>query len=398
MQADINKLYDIANKPSRNILGLMSGTSLDGLDIALCKVNHAGISTKVEIQHFATIPYENNLRNEIRKIFSKKEGSIELLTIMHSHLGKLHAQIINTTLSQWGVKKEEIDLIASHGQTLYHAPSRLHRQPSYGNATLQIGDADHISCGTGIITVSDFRMKHIAAGGEGAPLAVYGDFLLFSHDTENRILLNIGGISNFTYLPASHQVDAISFSTDVGPGNTLMDAYLQKNTSHLYDVNGDIAASGTVNEEVLSLLKSNDFFKASIPKTIGPELFNLAYLEAALVQSGSSLTLEDTVATLCKFTADTIAEAIINYTPSVDKKCIYISGGGVHNKTLLKNIATTLPHVPIKFVNDLGINGDAKEAVLFAVLANEAIAGNGYGSTFHFKNSPNVSFGKISLP
>src|SRR5690606_32921946 len=144
-------------------------------------------------------------------------------------------------LKEWNIDAEQIDLIASHGQTVFHAPQKSNHNEEFPNSTLQIGDGDHIAVNTGIITISDFRQKHVAAGGEGAPLVIYGDYILFSHDTENRIMLNIGGISNFTFLPAGKQTDGL-FATDVGPGNTLMNQYMQYHYSKPYDENGEIAS------------------------------------------------------------------------------------------------------------------------------------------------------------
>ena len=177
----------------------------------------------MELLNFETVSYTDDFKNEIKTVFSKKNIDLEKLCLLNPWMALQHAGIINTCLQKWNINNEEVDLIASHGQTIYHAPQSLHQQEKFGNATLQIGDGDHLAVATGIITISDFRQKHIAAGGEGAPLAVYGDYLLFSKKGEDRILLNIGGIANFTYLPGSMDVQNI-LCTDIGPGNTLMDA------------------------------------------------------------------------------------------------------------------------------------------------------------------------------
>ena len=227
MHSNIQKLYDIANKPCRLIIGLMSGTSLDGLDIALCSIEGNGVNTKLHLLNFETIPYLDDFKSEIRTIFSRKQIDLEKLCLLNPWIALQHAQMINTCLQKWNIKNTEVDLIASHGQTIYHAPQRLHQQQKFGNATLQIGDGDHIAVATGIITISDFRQKNIAAGGEGAPLAVYGDYLIFGKSGEDRVLLNIGGIANFTYLPGVNENEKILCS-DIGPGNTLMDAYIQE--------------------------------------------------------------------------------------------------------------------------------------------------------------------------
>ena len=181
----------------------MSGTSLDGLDVALCAFQGSGLKTRVKVLKFETVGYDDAFRAEIRRVFAQKEIDFQHLTLLNVIIAERHADIVNKCLANWKINPSEVDLIASHGQTVFHAPRVLHGMNDYPNATLQIGDGDHIARQTGIITLSDFRQKHLAAGGEGAPLALYGDYFLFSKPGEDRFLLNIGGIANFTYLPAS---------------------------------------------------------------------------------------------------------------------------------------------------------------------------------------------------
>lgn len=394
MNDNINQLYQIANKQERYIIGLMSGTSLDGLDVALCKFSGNGISTKVEVLHFDTVKFTEVVKTQIRKVFAKKEIHFQDLCLLHPWIGNLHADLVLECLKKWHISYKSVDIIASHGQTVFHAPKILHGLPDFPNATLQIGDGDHIALKTGIITVSDFRQKNCAAGGEGAPLAVYGDYLIFSKKGENRILLNMGGISNFTYLPGDLDANAV-FATDTGPGNTIIDAYVKKYFNLPYDENGAIASRGKVHLELLNALKNNDFFKKQLPKTTGPELFNLEYLlNAQLLSETMDLEHESVVATLCKFTAETIVSAILE--SNLNAQTIYCSGGGIHNGVIMRYIKEALPHHFIKTIDDLGIASDAKEAVLFAVLANEAIAGGNtnFGTK---KGVPSVSMGKISF-
>jgi anhydro-N-acetylmuramic acid kinase len=400
MNQNIDKLYKIAQKEERLIIGLMSGTSMDGLDMALCKFRGSGGNTEVNIITFETVGFTEDIKDEIRKIFAKSTIDFQQLCMLNPWIGNLHAQIINNCLKKWNVSSEDVDLIASHGQTVFHAPKILHGLEKFPNATLQIGDGDHIAVKTGIITFSDFRQKHCAAGGEGAPLAVYGDYLIFSKRDENRILLNIGGIANFTYLAGNLDANEV-FASDTGPGNTLIDAYVKKYFGLPFDDNAKIASRGIVNQELLNELKNNEFFKkvsggVPIPKTTGPELFNLEYLKNAKEKSKTlELSHEDILATLCRFSAETIAEAILQFK-SVSCK-IYGSGGGVHNPLIMSNLRELLPNFDFQKTDDLGIAGDAKEAVLFAILANEAIAGGqtNFGSR---QGVPSVSMGKISFP
>jgi anhydro-N-acetylmuramic acid kinase len=269
----------------------------------------------------------------------------------------------------------------------------------FGNATLQIGDGDHLAVGTGIITISDFRQKHIAAGGEGAPLAIYGDHLLFSKKGENRFLLNIGGIANFTFLPESGKKEEI-VSSDTGPGNTLMDAFIRKHIpGTAFDQDGKLAASGSPDQALLNALLDHPFFGLPFPKTTGPELFNPEYLESAVQKSdGSRLTIADIMATLNRFTAESIALAIREHVSGKNNVTIYISGGGLHNPILIETLRNLLPGYTLASIAELGIHPDAKESVLFAALANESICGEEMYGNDRVKGMPDVALGKISFP
>ncbi len=399
MNRNIQALAEIAAKPKRTIIGLMSGTSVDGLDIALCNISGAGHNTVVELIHFETIAYNSNFKAEIKSVFSKKSVDLEKLCLLNPWVALQQSAMITSFLNKRTIDVTEVDLIASHGQTIYHAPKALHQQKDFGNATLQIGDGDHIAVATGIITISDFRQKHIAAGGEGAPLAVYGDYFIFSKKGEDRIMLNMGGIANFTFLPGSMDANKI-FSTDTGTGNTLMDALMQQQYPRKYfDEDAAIAKQGTVNEALLLALKDHPFFQQPFPKTTGPELFNLDYLQKAKQKAGvPNLNVFDTMATLNLFSAQTIVEAITKTTNDSNEFHIYASGGGMHNPLLMQHIKQYLPNTKIDLTSDLGINPDAKEAVLFAILANECVAGGTAQFSNEVKGIPSVTMGKISFP
>lgn len=388
MNPNIETLYRIAGSHERTIIGLMSGTSVDGLDIAVCKITGSGKDTKINVTHHTTIPYDAACKAAIAQIFSIKNVNLEQVTILHAHIARVHASMVLSALTNWGIKNSSIDLIASHGQTIYHAPTSMHPQSGYGNATLQIGDGDIISTTTGIITISDFRQKHIAAGGEGAPLALFGDTILFASETEHRILLNMGGIANFTYLPAGQTTHIIS--TDVGPANTLIDSYVKANYDGLsYDANGDIASTGNINEAFVNAVLAHPFFSAAFPKTIGPELFNLGFIEAACKTAGiTNMAHPDMIASLSYITARAITDGIHKVVGDTSKDLvIYASGGGIHNAYIMQQLQNLCPNASFKNLETLGIHPDAKEAVLFAVLANETVAG-----------SPTLSMGKISFP
>ena len=395
MNKNILSLFQKAEKPNRRIIGLMSGTSLDGLDIALCKFIGSGFKTTFILEKFITIPYDTTFKKNILSVFSKEKISLNKLCVLHPWVGNKHAEFILNALKNWKIAPDTIDFIASHGQTIYHAPISFHKNAKFPNGTLQIGDGDHIATKTGIITLSDFRQKHLAAGGEGAPLALYGDYLLCRHHTYNRILINIGGIANFTYIPANADLEDVICS-DIGPGNTLLDAYVLKHFNQAYDKDAFLAKQGNCHPELLKALMNNSFFRLPVPKSTGPEYFNLYYLKQALHNSKTKkLNHYDVLSTLTHFTALSIARCLKTHCQLNDKTQIYVSGGGALNPLINELLAFYL-NFDIKNTTVLGINPNAKEAILFALLANEALVGDSkiQGTT----KNPWVSMGKISFP
>lgn len=394
MNPGIETLYRIAKKPKKQILGLMSGTSLDGLDLALCEFEGTGLNTKFQLKQFVSLPYSSEFKESIQAVFSKEQIHFPSLSTLNAEIGIKHAELILNALQSWGIKPEEIDLIASHGQTVMHRPMRHGNQP---NSTLQIGDGDHIALKTGIITLSDFRQKHVAAGGEGAPLAMYGDYFLFSKKGENRILLNIGGIGNFTFLPANQDPNLI-LVTDTGPGNTLIDACVRTHfPGFFFDKDARLGMQGVLHTGLLQALMNLDFFKEDFPKSTGPEYFNLEKVEQLILANQYTLTPTDLIRTLTEFSAQSMALAIKKYVP-VTQANLYVSGGGSQNPLLMQRISELLPEIKMGFSSEIGIPTDAKEAVLFALLANETIMDAGATKVRRLGDSPWVTMGKISLP
>jgi anhydro-N-acetylmuramic acid kinase len=392
LNKNLQKLFAIAQKEERLGIGLMSGTSLDGLDIALCSFSGYGLQTQFKLINFITVPYQDDFKKEVQQVFAQKQVSLEKVTLLNAYIGSFHAELILQALAEWRINRADVDFIASHGQTIYHAPKRLHQQKNYGNATLQIGDADHIAVKTGILTISDFRQKHIAGGGEGAPLALYGDVLLGSKPGENRILLNIGGIANLTYLPADADHTKV-MCTDIGPGNTLIDAACRAYFDRPFDEDSAIAYSGTVNEILLDALLHHPFFTENLPKTTGPELFNLNFVaDAQQATRTLNLAKADLVATLSAFTGRSIANFIRANFHHPDIK-LFTSGGGARNPFVVEYIKKALPGVSVADTSELGINPDAKEAIVFALLGNEALC----GEPITIGNNPKVLMGKFSF-
>lgn len=400
MNPSIKKLASIAEKKSRKIIGLMSGTSLDGLDIALCKISGSGDKTHVEMIKFITKEYESGDFDKIRRISSVEQVKLDELCYGHTWLGIFHARLILQALQEWNISPDEIDCIASHGQTIYHLPARDQQGNTEPlNSTLQIADGDQIAARTGILTISDFRQKHTAYHGEGAPMAALVDRILFGRDSEQKILLNIGGIANYTYIPIKSGKK--SFTTDTGPGNTLIDNFSQSFFSKPFDEDGKIASSGKVNEELLASLVEDSFFDKKGSKSTGPEYFNPEWVNKRASGSGidfSQIKKEDVMATLTELSAVTLVNNVRDNVPADVQPQIYISGGGARNPCLVKRIRELLPGWRIMSSSQLGIDPDAKEAVIFAVLANEMLAGTGFSFETDNGTAENINFGKISFP
>lgn len=392
MHSALKKLSKLEHQKSRFIIGLMSGTSLDGLDIALVKVGSCDLNTEVEVINFMSVPYKQDYLSIIKPIFADPNAPLKNVALANKKVAEIHADMVRKALKQWQIDSEKIDLIASHGQTVFHYASE---SETY---SLQIGDGDHLAKLTGITTLSDFRQKHIAGGGEGAPLAPYADFLLFQHPIEYRVLLNIGGISNYTYLPKNAPFSKMTCA-DIGPGNTLMDQWVQKHAlnDYGYDKNGELAAQGKPCQSLLEAMFKDAFFLNPSLKSTGPEYFNLNWLQQYLeiMPSGYYLSKFDVLATLNMLTASTIANQI-SILDSKHSLNIYVSGGGAFNRTLMKNLSLLLDRHKVGNIQQLNTQADAKEAVLFAVLANQSLFGD-VQIFSHHPHCPAVSFGKISF-
>jgi anhydro-N-acetylmuramic acid kinase len=396
MNDSIQHLYQISAKEQKLIIGLMSGTSMDGLDIALCSISGTNEQTRLDLQEFETVDYPDEISQELRQIVSREQVSLQKVCVLNSMMGNYHADLILESLKNWNMEAADIDCIASHGQSIYHAPARYHQLRNRPNSTLQIIDGDHIARRTGILTLSDFRQKHTAAGGEGAPLAALVDQLLFSHPTDSRILLNIGGIANFTYVPSKKEGKE-AITTDTGPGNTLINQAMQDLFAKPFDEDGKAAKTGTVQPNLLKAFLDDRFFAQPLPRTTGPELFNLQWVRQIQQKTGlQNISDNDLIATLTWLSAQTIADTI----EKVDKQKnteIYLSGGGMYNQQLITWLEKLLKR-PVHSFDEIGFEPDAKEAACFAVLANETLSGSPF--TIYPGNGAGrqVNLGKISLP
>lgn len=372
---------------TRRIIGLMSGTSCDGLDIGIFDFAGFGQQARFETVHFETVALPSDLKRDVLSVLGSPTADLMKLTILNARFGIFSAQSVLDVLDKVGIAVEDITCIASHGQTVYHAPFNLHHIKGFPNATLQIGDGDHLAHHTGILTLSDFRQKHLAAGGEGAPLAPYADYALFSSDSEDRILLNIGGIANFTYLGKSDYL-----ASDTGPGNTLLNALTRKYFNKEFDHNGDLARKGEISEPALKKLMASPFMQEKLPKSTGQELFNLNWF-LEFFEERESKNPYTLLATALEFTVASIIQGISETSWKYGN--IYVSGGGMYNLYLMEKLSARLaPSACLRF-DELGISGEAKESLVFAFLANE----NFSESSVMYPWEPSVlTMGKWSFP
>lgn len=359
----------------RRVIGLMSGTSLDGVDAACCRITRPKRSRNpfdysITIESFVDHAYDANLRSRLVAVCDDETGTVDEVTRLNVALADRFADVARQAWEAAGVSPQSVDLIGSHGQTVWHIPAE-ETLPSgrRSRSTLQIGDGSVIADRTGVRTVSDFRMRDIAAGGHGAPLAPYIDTIEFSASDRSRAIQNIGGIGNCTLLPADTDFDDVR-AFDTGPGNMVIDAVVELLTDgeKTYDVDGEIAARGTVDDELIDRYLEDDYFRETPPKSTGREYFGHSYAERFITDGRDrGLSDESIVASATALTARSIADAYNRFAPEYPDE-IYISGGGAYNPTLVSLLEAETAS-PVARLRELGLEGDRKEAALFALLA-----------------------------
>ncbi|SHE19668.1 anhydro-N-acetylmuramic acid kinase [methanotrophic endosymbiont of Bathymodiolus puteoserpentis (Logatchev)] len=341
-------------------IGLMSGTSLDGIDAGLYDFS----KKQARVINFYYQPYSQKIKQKIHALSNTYHAiSLSDFGELDSLLGTLYAEACINLLRQSDINASAIKAIGSHGQTICHSPY------SKTPFTLQIGDPSIISQKTQITTVADFRRKDIAAGGQGAPLVPAFHRALFHSPTENRVIVNIGGIANVTLLPKDLHQNILGF--DTGPGNTLMDYWIYTHQNLHYDVGGHWAATGKVQPRLLKHLKNDPYFSTLPPKSTGPEYFSASWLNHKLAKQPICKT-EDIQRSLCQLTAETISDAIQKFAPKTDK--VFICGGGIHNQTLLQALKAQL-NLPVVSTETEGVHPDQVEAMAFAWLAKQTMQG-----------------------
>jgi len=366
-----------AEKQTRTVIGLMSGTSADGIDACLARITGSGETISASLTGFRKTPYDRPVRNRIMALFSAEAPAAEVCR-MNYLIGRLFAQAALDLMRRCHLRPQDVDLIASHGQTIRHLPPGGPSQEPDGGSTLQIGEPAVIAEMTGVTVVADFRAQDVAAGGQGAPLVPYADYALFRSPTKTRAIQNIGGIANVTLLPAGGGIDDI-IAFDTGPGNMVIDALINAFTrgERTFDEDGALSALGQVDAKLLAWLMQHKYLSRRPPKSTGREEFGAAFVTTLLERAqAEDISAEDLLATAVAFTAESIARAYKDFIlleHNIDE--VVLGGGGSYNATLRRMLQQRLPGVPIFLHEDLGISGDAKEALAFAILGNETMLG-----------------------
>lgn len=379
------RLRGYSERAEHYLIGIMSGTSLDGVDAVLTKIstNPDGSVAGIGLVQHSFVPYSNELKTILLGLCSIEKAKIDELVYAHFGLSEWYARAVGDVMKAAGFKPEDIDALCLHGQTIWHAPLvREFPGPDGGvpvKGTLQIGSGAVLRERTGIPVIFDFRSRDMAAGGEGAPLAPYIDALLFGSPTRGRIVQNIGGIGNATVVPAGSRREGV-FAFDTGPGNMIIDELVRTETGgkEHYDAGGRYAAAGTVDAGLVAELLKDPFYKKTPPKSTGREVYGSAFVaDFASAATRRGLRFEDMVATAAAFTAETMVRAYQDFIfPKTGIDDVVIGGGGALNPSLMEMIGRLLPAgVALLTTADLGVPEQAREAIAFAVLGHESLMG-----------------------
>ena len=345
-------------------IGLMSGTSLDGVDACLVEIKKSK-KNKFSIKHFTYVPYSKDLKNRLVNICLNKPCTIQSICSINVELSKQYAFACKKLLKDAKIKSEEIDFIAMHGQTVWHNPDSKY---NFESSTLQLGDPSILAAELGTKVVSNFRMMDMACGGGGAPLVPFANYILYSNKNENIALQNIGGISNVTYLKKDGEVDDV-IAFDTGPGNILIDAAMRRLFRKDFDDCGKVAERGKINQEVLSELLNDPYLLAKYPKSTGREKYNEAYLSEIIFKiKCAGGTDNDVITTLAAYTADSILLSYERLLPKIDR--VIVSGGGAFNHYIMERLRQKLP---CKF--EIEENYESLEAFSFAILGYYTLQG-----------------------
>lgn len=370
-----SRLSEIASKKKRLVVGLSSGTSADGVDAALVRIEGSGLELKAQMLLHDTYPYPDHIREAVLSV-SDGKCTTEKICSLNYQLGEVFAQACLSLLESSDFGLDEVDVVGSHGQTVCHIPHSIAGRRDCPVSTLQLCEAEVIAEKTGAVVVCDFRSADIAAGGEGAPLTPCVDYILFRDARVSRGLLNIGGIANLTALPAGCLPEGV-IGFDTGPGNMVLDFLARNLFATDCDRNGTLSARGTPSQELLEEFLQFDFFTLPPPKSAGREIFGSHFSEKLIrMAKEKGLSKEDLMATAVALTTTSIHRAYLKFaTKPCEIEELYVSGGGVENRTMMQQIEDAFSPMEVRTTDKLGIDPRAKEALLFAVLANQAVAG-----------------------
>ena len=362
---------DLRDKNPRLVVGLMSGTSCDGVDVAFVEIGRTDEKVEFSLRHFAEFPFEHALRSRLLALAEIETSRIDQLCITNFELARFYTKVIKAAAAEASISLDTIDLIGSHGQTIHHLPE-------YG-ATLQIGEPSIMAEAFGVPVVADFRPMDMAAGGQGAPLVPYVDYLLLRDEQNGRAIQNIGGIGNVTWLPPGCSPNQV-IAFDTGPGNMLLDALMARltNGEKSFDDSGDFAARGEVCRDLLSQLLSHPYFESPPPKSTGRELFGNHFVESLLQKSETlALNHQDIMATATAFTVESIRLSYTRFLlPNGPVDELIVSGGGVKNQTIMRGLHSAFEGLcRVTTSDEFGLPSSAREAISFAILANETIDG-----------------------
>lgn len=372
----MDALLRLSGQSSRIVAGLMSGTSLDGVDAVLAYLEGSGRDLQLQQEAFVHRPYPDPLRALLRRNTTVSNSTVRDLTRLHVRLASLYAQAVDDALSDAGLSRSNLDLVGSHGQTVHHLPEPFDCAGEEVRATLQLGNPSTLATRLGVPVVGDFRSADMALGGQGAPLVPYFDYVRCTAPDENRGLLNLGGIANLTVLPAGGSPNDVQ-AFDTGPANMVIDALADRLYDAPFDPDGQHAADGTPDHDLLADLLEADFFRRQPPKSTGRDTFGVEYVDRLLGAAESrGLDADDTMATATLLTAASVYQAYAQHVrPEQQLDVLIVSGGGVHNDTLLRMLTDAFSPIPVRPATEYGIDVDAKEALCFAVLAHETVNG-----------------------
>ena len=356
------------------VIGLNSGTSADGIDAVLVRIAGIGAGTRIEQRAFLRVPYPCGLREHILANSVPGSSSVDEVCRLNALLAELFADAARHVARKGGIPLAKVDALGSHGQTVHHLPQGTVMFGRTVRSTLQLGDPSMIAALTGVPTVGNFRSADMALGGEGAPLVAFLDAVLFRSKRKSRMLLNLGGIANVTLLPRNGSWEDVR-AFDTGPANIVIDALMTELYGWPFDRQGTVARRGMVALDLLRWMMEHPFLRRRPPKSTGREEFGASFLREVLKRA-AGIAREDVVATATEFTALSIYDQYVRFirrAARVDE--LFVSGGGLKNRTLMESLRRHFHPVPVQGIEGLGFSPEAKEAVLFAVLAHETMHG-----------------------